>query len=158
MIRINTSYPEVFYKSVIEMLLQGESNYLKLLRQQFITHEVRSINYDGYGISIDLSIDPSTKIVSPEIDFARIDGLCGIDEKNWICGFALFINDGCIASLDCYPVSVDAWPNEELYLKFWVDTEENGFWSNCRSEASLKRYLLPEDVVLGSEMTDDGKS
>ena len=70
------------------MLLQGESNYLKLLRQQFITHEVKSINYDGYGISIDLSIDPSTKIVSPEIDFARIDGLCGIDEKeNWNRGY-----------------------------------------------------------------------
>lgn len=87
---IDTRSISSLYRPVVEMLLVDECEFFSALRCQFSSARVLSIREDGYGIFVDFEVDPLTRIISPEIEYARVDGLVGIDKSNrLVCGFAL---------------------------------------------------------------------
>ena len=80
---IDTRSISSLYRPVVEMLLVDECEFFSALRCQFSSARVLSIREDGYGIFVDFEVDPLTRIISPEIEYARVDGLVGMR----ICAF-----------------------------------------------------------------------
>lgn len=155
--QIDTRDIESLCAPVVEMLSSGDSELLSALRLQFASAAIADIIEDGYGILINFSIGTDTRIISPVIEYARVDGLVGVNESmEWVCGFALFIEDGCLVQLDGFPYSDDQWPQETVSLKF-ISVEENGIehYSDYRNPASLARYILQDPVVLEKDAKDD---
>ncbi len=147
---IDTRSISSLYRPVVEMLLVDECEFFSALRCQFSSARVLSIREDGYGIFVDFEVDPLTRIISPEIEYARVDGLVGIDKSNrLVCGFALFIEDGAIVQLDGYPFISDTWPQETVELKF-ISSDESGreTYTDHRSSASLSRYILDTPIQM----------
>lgn len=135
---------------VVGMLLSGDSEFLSALKLQFATAEIDNIIEDGYGIFINFSINADTRIISPDIEYARVDGLVGVNEDmEWICGFALFIENGRLVQLDGFPYSGDQWPQEIVSLKF-ISVDKDGIerYSDKRSARSLERYNLKDPIIL----------
>ncbi len=154
MIYADTSNVKELYKPVMEMFLHGDTDYLAVLRKQFATAKVASIEEDGYGIFINFEVDPALRMLNPELQENMISGLVGIDESGEaICGFALFVSEGVIAQIDGYPFGPDTWPEERVVLKNVnkdiIFREE--YCSDAWNFAKLSRLTYGKPIVLSGD-------
>lgn len=152
---LNPGDIESLYKPVIEMLLTGNTRLLEIYRRQFATARVKSIENDGYGIFVNLIVDPSLRIIEPEpmsLFQGPISGVCGLDSSGEpVCGFALFDGDGCIELLDgyTYKVDPDVWPEEEITLAYVIYRDDGTIDAlyEQRPPELLEKFKIKEDII-----------
>ncbi len=154
MIYADTGNVKELYKPVMEMFLHGDTDYLAVLRKQFETAKVTSIEEDGYGIFINFEVDPALRMLNSELQENMISGLVGIDESGEaICGFALFVSEGVIAQIDGFPIDPDTWPEQRVILK--NVNKDIIFREEYRSDAwnfvQLSKLTYGKSIVLSGD-------
>lgn len=112
--------------AVIARLLEGDNPYYSCLRKQFAMSKLTNFNYDGYGYTLDFEVNPKFKVISPDVSYDIISGLAGVNSRGEdICGFALFVRQGCLSQLDAYSLRTDNWLFEEVEL-LYTEADKHG--------------------------------
>lgn len=144
-------------KMVVDALLDGPSEYFMHLRMQKDNSKLIDFNFDGYGYTIDFSVEPSFKIIEPSIPSDIISGLSGVNsEGDEVCGFAIIIRDGCLVCLDAYSLKDDAWPQENIFLKYTaIGNGGNIVFSNEGQGISCEKFDLFNTIKIASDSIDE---
>ncbi len=66
-----------FGNKMVEKLLEGESNSIKILKQQFKDSKIKKVDYTGHGFFIHYFIDPKKKRI--KMKNVEIGGTCKIN-------------------------------------------------------------------------------
>lgn len=106
---------EKLEKSVMDMLLHGEHELFKTLKEQFESVESKKITNTGVGFFIDYKVSShrlDEKKYSNKFHIGDVDGTINGMGKN--VGFVLFIEKGYIVTLEAYTYGADEWPEDEL--------------------------------------------
>lgn len=97
------------------MLLHGEHELFKTLKEQFESVESKKITDTGVGFFIDYKVSShrlDEKKYSNKFHIGDVDGTINGMGKN--VGFVLFIEKGYIVTLEAYTYGADEWPEDEL--------------------------------------------
>lgn len=158
MIYADTGNLEELYKPVLEMFLQGDTDYLAALRRQLETVRVTSVEEDGYGIFVNLEVDPATRILNPELQENMLSGVSGrsLDGEH-VCAFALFVSDGALSLIDGFPLGPDTWPKERVLLRAGNRdmVTGNGYVSGSWGTVKLSRLTFGKAIITGSSLEAD---
>lgn len=106
---------EKLEKSVMDMLLHGEHELFKTLKEQFESVESKKITNTDVGFFIDYKVSShrlDEKKYSNKFHIGDVDGTINGMGKN--VGFVLFIEKGYIVTLEAYTYGADEWPEDEL--------------------------------------------
>lgn len=100
---------EDFEKKVMEKLLEGNDNVLRILHKQFSQVRIKNREFTGVGFFTTFVIpDDVTKLETQKsFQFGDVDGK--INEENDV-GFILFVKDGVIDFLEGYIYGDEKWP------------------------------------------------
>lgn len=147
---ISTDDIPALSKAAIDALIAGESDFLAALRDQFAHAELIAVREDGYGYFADYAVDPSLRILNPDLQGKMVTDVLGFNEEGkCVCGFALLISDGMIDALDGYPTLDDTWPNERVELKYAnVDSDGKEYIGTARGRIDLEKYTFPERIEI----------
>lgn len=140
--------------AVIARLLEGNNPYYSCLRKQFAMSKLTNFNYDGYGYTLDFEVDPKAKIIFPDASYDIISGLSGVNPHGEdICGFALFVKNGCLTQLDAYSLRTDNWLFEEIDL-LYTETNEQGELVFCEKGVAESIEKLTSANYIENETGD----
>ena len=105
-----------FENTVIEMLLNGEDEVLKLLREQYKSAEVKKREFTGTGFFTKYEIK-NKQVAIPDLkSFNFGDVGCQIANLKNGVGFVLFVKDGFLSMLEGYTYD-EEWPEEIINYK-----------------------------------------
>ena len=94
--------------TLVPQLLAGDEPQKVVLRQQFAASRVQSVEGDGRGFFVTLSVPDTVPPVRP-------DYIAGADADIWLVGHeypmgvVLFVENGRLAQLDFYGKAGDPW-------------------------------------------------
>lgn len=147
---ISTDDIPALSKAAIDALIAGESDFLAALRDQFAHAELIAVREDGYGYFADYAVDPSLRILNPDLQGKMVTGVLGFNKKGeCVCGFALLISDGMIDALDGYPLMEDVWPKEDVKMKYVnIGSDGKEYFAPFRDNKALEKYIFPEQIEI----------
>lgn len=101
---------EMLAMEAMHHLLSGNSDILAILRAQFDTALISSIDYSGVGVYVSFKIAENAPKLSNGLSFEINDVAAHIDGIQNGVGFTLFIKDGVISMLEGYTFGEELWP------------------------------------------------
>lgn len=115
---------EKLVKDVMNMLLDGESDLLQIIRKQYNIANIKSVEDTGVGFYINFEVpDIGLKLQSP-IDSISFGDVYGIyDGIFGAVGFVLFIRNGFLSCLEGYSNIGDLWPADDNAIKLCYSTQ-----------------------------------
>lgn len=133
---INTSNIIELSHAVTPLLLAGNTNFLRALRNQYDHLKSEVLDFNGYGFYIDYEIEEKYRILNKNLQKCVITDLVGLDDTgDAVVGFQIFISDGTISTLEGFPYASHVWPEVDIQLVY-VRYDANG----CNPEESLTRF------------------
>jgi len=99
-----------FGNEVIERLLEGESDTIKTLKEQFKNSKIKKEEYTGSGFFIHYFIDPEEERL--KIKDIEISSICKINNTSSIYDIILFIRNGAIDFLEGVAFGDEKFPNK----------------------------------------------
>ena len=109
-------------KRVMNLLLNGEHEILRILKCQYEHSEIIDIEETGVGLYVDFKVSheaiPLNDTVKQDFVFGDVNGI--VDGINGAVGFILFISNGYIATLEGYSNVPGSWKsvNDEIPLVY----------------------------------------
>ena len=88
----------------MNLLLDGDKEVLKILRQQYKHSKVTKVSDTGYGIFIDFQVEKDVITIngSQKQNFAFGDVYAVVNGVTGAIGFVLFVKEGRISMLEGY--------------------------------------------------------
>jgi len=112
--------------AVLEMMLVGDHPLLNEMRRQLAVCHVGGRDYTGHGFFTSLQVDTNT-VTFPQLRRLVLGDIMvdaeGLEDSG---GFALFIKDGLISTLEGFSFA-DIWPDQITTFRLWY------FWSNTQN-------------------------
>jgi hypothetical protein len=99
--------------TLVPQLLAGDEPQKVVLRQQFAASRIESVEGDGLGFFVALSIPETVPRVEPA-------NIAGADAQIWLVGHeypmgvVLFVKNGRLALLDFYSEAGDPWTDHDV--------------------------------------------
>lgn len=114
---------------VMNLLLNGEVEVLKILAHQYERSEVKEIEESGKGIFVSFKVDdeimPLSNNVKQNFAFGDVNGV--IDGVEGAVGFILFIRNGYLDTLEGYANIPGSWDSltEDIPLVYMDHQKRN---------------------------------
>jgi hypothetical protein len=105
-------------QQVLKMLLTGEDEVLRILRDQVAAAEVTSRQMTGVGFFTDFEVPPGTRKTASQSSIRLSDVVGTANGLEHGFGFVLFVDDGVAHMLEGYAID-EAWPAEVRGAKFY---------------------------------------
>ena len=111
---------EEFENKLMDMLLDGDDDVLKEIRNQFLKSTVKSREFTGGGFYTNYIVDKQITPVANGKTFEIMDVYAYYRKIEYTLGFILFIKNGHLTELEGYTVTEFAWPYDysEVTLKY----------------------------------------
>lgn len=106
---------EKLEKRVMDMLLHGEHELFKILKEQYESVESKEITNTGVGFYINYKVSShrlDEKKYSNKFHIGDVDG--NVSGTNQNVGFILYIENGYMVMLEAYTYGDDEWPEDDL--------------------------------------------
>lgn len=113
---------------VMNMLLAGDLEVLKILKKQYAKSKIISIEETGKGIFVEFETSeeplPNSNKIKQDFVFGDVNGI--VDEIIGAVGFILFVRDGYIVTLEGYSNVPGSWEkvNENLNLIYMPEKRD----------------------------------
>jgi len=130
----NSSSFEEFEKRVIEKLLEGEDNVLKILRKQYEKATVKSRKFSGTGFYTEFEFPDGVVKLEPLKSFQFGDVIGSMDGVNDGVGFVLFVKNGVIDFLEGYTYGNEKFPETVLNYQLSFDSGQKRNNSKIRAK------------------------
>lgn len=108
---------EVFEKEVIEKLLAGDYDALKILHKQYEKAKIKSREFSGAGFFTSFIIPDHVPKLNNSKSFHFGDVIGEIDGVKNGVGFLLFVKEGVIDFLEGYTYGDEKWPKHIVNYK-----------------------------------------
>jgi hypothetical protein len=107
-------------QKVMDMLLDGDDNVLRELRNQFLNSKVDYRDFTGVGFFTGYRIKEDIRSVLNGKNFEIDDVIALHDTLEFPLGFVLFIRKGYLSTLEGYTFGDETWPNDftNVILKY----------------------------------------
>lgn len=115
---------EVFEKEVVEKLLAGDYDKLKILRKQYEKAKIKSREFSGTGFFTSFVIPDYAPRLNHSKSFHLGDVIGEIDGVKNGVGFLLFVKEGAINFLEGYTYGDEKWPENIINYKITYILEE----------------------------------
>ncbi|KLU63530.1 hypothetical protein CEB3_c01070 [Peptococcaceae bacterium CEB3] len=129
---------EQFEEDVIEKLLDGDNDFLLILRKQY-ENAVKRRDFTGVGFYTNFEVPSSIPKLEGTLTFKIGDVDCQMSELKYGIGFVLFVKNGSISVLEGYTNGNEQWPEAITDYSFSYSSGEK------RDIEKLKSAMIPKN-------------
>lgn len=130
----NNKSLEILEKTVMEMLLRGDSQTLEILRSQWNKSKIERVDFSGAGFFVTYNLPSDIPTLGENVKFSFGDVYTELEGLESPAGYVLFVENGKIKTLECY-ITDAAFPKSVELKKIYY------FGQKERDYESLKKEI-----------------
>ncbi len=132
---------------ITPMLLVGDNNFLRALREQYDHLVDVEVDFNGYGFYVNYTVDDRLRIMNENLQYSVFTDMVGNDiTGDSVVGFQIFITDGVISTLEGFPFAAHEWPVTEIVPVYTYQPDE------CHVRESEARFPQVIEKIKNSDM------